>query len=277
MKPGRALILSRGWAVRAIASGCAGKVPPAVSVIWGPRRRLSTTPQRGRLVQHAFGPLAGRRVLKLDLWNEAFNTRILHWMSEQGAEVYAFDLSQTVTAQARRNGAAHAGCERVACADIREFPFRDESFDCLYTMGTIEHIPEYRQSLGEIRRVLRKGGRAVVGVPFRWDPFLRPLIVNVLEALDRYPYAPEKSFGARELRRDLEGAGLEVLERTGILALPGILRLADLYFHKRGSRLEKVTAALSSPFGFCERRFQFAQDLGYLMAMVVRRPVRTAD
>jgi SAM-dependent methyltransferase len=226
------------------------------------------------LLAAAWGPLGGKRVLKLDLWNEAFNTRILHWMAGQGAEVFAFDLSQTVTAQARRNGGCHAGCQRVACADIREFPFRDQSFDCLYTMGTIEHICEYRQSLREIRRVLRPGGKAVVGVPYRWDPFLRPLLVTVLELLDRYPYAPEKSFSAGELRRDLEGAGLRVLQRTGILALPGILRLADLYFHRRGSRLDALTAALSVPFERCERRFQLARNLGYLMAMVVERPLQ---
>ena len=76
-----------------------------------------------------------------------------------------------------------------------------------------------------MRRVLRAGGKAVVGVPYRWDPFLRPLLVVLLELLGKYPYAPERSFGARELRQ-IEGAGLQVLERTGILALPGVLRLA---------------------------------------------------
>jgi SAM-dependent methyltransferase len=225
------------------------------------------------LIQRAFGPLAGKRVLKLDLWNEAFNTRILHWMAEQGAEVFAFDLSHTVASRARRQAKGHAGCERVACADIREFPFRDASFDYLYTMGTIEHIREYRQSLGEVRRVLREGGKAVVGVPYRWDPFLRPLLVVLLELLGKYPYAPERSFGARELRRDLEGAGLQVLERTGILALPGVLRLADLYLHTHGLRLDRLTGALSRPFEYCERRFPTIQNLGYLMAIVVQRPL----
>src|SRR5204862_1616826 len=37
------------------------------------------------LISGALGPLAGKRVLKLDLWNEAFNTRIGQWMEEQGA------------------------------------------------------------------------------------------------------------------------------------------------------------------------------------------------
>ncbi len=230
------------------------------------------------LIQRAFGPLSGKRVLKLDLWNEAFNTRILDWVADAGAEVVGFDASPTVTATARRRCAGRGRSLRAACADIREFPFADRSFDFVYTMGTIEHIPEYQQCLREVRRVLRDGGRAVIGVPYKWNPFLRPLLVGVLELLGRYPYAPEKSFGARELRRDIEGADLEVMERTGILALPGVLRMLDLFLHKRGVRLGGLMSAVSALFEYCEMRFPAAAKSGYLMAMVARRaPEDLAD
>jgi hypothetical protein len=53
------------------------------------------------LIQRWLGPLAGQRVIKLDLWNEAFNTRILHWMAEQGAAGVALDGSGVVAARAR--------------------------------------------------------------------------------------------------------------------------------------------------------------------------------
>lgn len=224
------------------------------------------------LIQRAFGPLRGKRVLKLDLWNEAFNTRILDWVADEGADVVGFDVSPTVTATARRQCAGRGRPLRAACADIREFPFTDGAFDCVYTMGTIEHIPEYDQCLREVRRVLRVGGRAVIGVPYKWNPFLRPLMVGVLEALGRYPYAPEKSFGARELKRDIERAGLEVVDRTGILALPGALRMLDLYLHKHGVPFGGVASALSAPFEYVETRFAAVAKSGYLMAMVARRP-----
>jgi SAM-dependent methyltransferase len=224
------------------------------------------------LIRRAFGPLKGKRVLKLDLWNEAFNTRILDWVADEGAETIGFDGSTTVTATARHQTGLRGRHLRAACADIREFPFADRSFDCVYTMGTIEHIPEYIQSLREVRRVLREDGRAVIGVPYKWNPFLRPLLVAFLDLMGRYPYSPEKSFGARELRRDIESAGLEVLERTGILALPGVLRMLDLYFLKHKVPLNGLTSALAAPFEYCESRFPTAAKTGYLMAMVARRP-----
>jgi SAM-dependent methyltransferase len=222
------------------------------------------------LLERSFGPLAGRRLLKLDLWNEAHNTRIAHWMADQGAEVFAFDVSRLVTSRARHNSNGLAA--RMLCADIREFPFADASFDCVYTMGTIEHIDEYRQSLSEIRRVLKPGGRAVVGVPHRFNLFLRPLMVDLLTRLGLYLYAPEKSFSAGELRRDLERAGLRVTGRSGILTLPGLMRMADLFFYTRGSRLHRLTGALAAPFAFLETRYAWPGRFGYLMSMTVERP-----
>ena len=72
---------------------------------------------------------------------------------------------------------------RAAVADVRRLPFRDGSFDAVYSMGTIEHFRDPETALREMHRVLRPGGRAVVGVPNRWDPFLRPLLAAVLQAL----------------------------------------------------------------------------------------------
>lgn len=99
-------------------------------------------------------------------------------------------------------------------------------------MGTIEHIDEYEQAVREIHRVLRPGGRAIVGVPHQWDPFLRPLLVKLLDLFGRYPYSPEKAFGGAELCDLVTRSGLGVRSRTGILALPGILRMAELFLHK---------------------------------------------
>jgi SAM-dependent methyltransferase len=224
------------------------------------------------LIERALGPLAGKRVLKLDLWNEAFNTRILHWMREQGAEAYGLDLSRLVAHRAQRNTRAAGQPARLVRADIRELPFPAGAFDAVYTMGTIEHIAEYAQSVAEIGRVLKPGGRAIVGVPHKWNLFLRPLMVWLLDRLGRYHYAPEKSFGAGELRRVVEQAGLAVRWRTGILTIPGILRMADLFFYTRGIPLYRLMPLVLRPFELLETRFRWPGRFGYLMALVADKP-----
>jgi SAM-dependent methyltransferase len=227
------------------------------------------------LIGRCLGDLAGRRVLKLDLWNEAFNTRILHWMREQGAEVYGLDLSRVVAHRARRNARLAGQPERVLRADIRELPFPAGSFDAVYTMGTIEHIDEYVQAIAEVRRVLRPGGRAIIGVPHKWNLFLRPALVWLLDRLGKYAYSPEKSFSGRELREAIEQTGLMVTQRTGILAIPGILRLADVYCYTRGIPLYRLSPLALWPFERLETRYRWPGNFGYLMAMVAESPARS--
>src|SRR4029453_3409977 len=105
-------------------------------------------------------------------------------------------------------------------AGIRRLPFASGSFDFVYTMGTIEHIDEYQTAVDEVGRVLKPAGLAIVGVPHKWNVYLRPLMVMALEAVGQYAYSPEKSFSSRELREVLEKSGLRVEPRTAILRNP---------------------------------------------------------
>ena len=156
---------------------------------------------------------------------------------------------------------------------MRCLPFRDGSFDAVYSMGTIEHFRDPETALREIHRVLRPGGRAVVGVPNRWDPFLRPLLAAVLQALRLYGYGYERSFSRRAFRRMLRAAGFEVVAETAILFVPGWLRMADLALHSYAPPLARVTAAALKPFVWLDAHVPAVRRHGYLLASVgVRRP-----
>jgi hypothetical protein len=109
-------------------------------------------------------------------------------------------------------------------------------------------------------------------VPDKWNVFLRPLMVWILDAFGQYLYAPEKSFTAAELRRDVESTGLRVTERTGILTLPGFLRMADLFFYTRGIPLYRLTPLLLAPFQFMETRWRWPGRFGYLLTVVASKP-----
>lgn len=221
------------------------------------------------LVRRTIGSLAGQRVLKLDLWNEAFNTRILPWMRDQGARAFGLDVSWEITARAQRN---HDDL-RLAQADIRHLPWANDAFDFVYTMGTIEHIDEYQAAVDEVFRVLRPGGKAIIGVPHKWNIFLRPLLVWVLQRFDKYPYSPEKAFSARELRAVVTRSGFVVSARSGVLTIPGIVRMADLFCFRRNISLHRLTPFALWPFEVLETRFAWPGRFGYLLALVVEKPV----
>ena len=226
-----------------------------------------------RMLHEQFFPqLKDLLLLKTDLWDEAKNTEILRWAAEQGARPVGVDIAFDTVQQAREVLGHHRpGC---VVADVRALPFPDATFDLLYSMGTIEHFPDYEVAVRELFRVLKADGAAIIGVPNKLDPFLRPLLVCVLQRLGLYAYGMEKSFTPPALRRLLESAGFRVTALTGLLFMPGWLRMLDLLCHTRFPRLAPVTGWLVRPFAWLYQRVPTVRRHGYLIAAVVEKPSR---
>lgn len=224
-----------------------------------------------RLLSEHLPRLSGAMLLKTDLWDEARNTRILQWAAEQGARPYGVDISRPTIAMAR--GGFGARRLHAAAADVRSLPFGSGQFDAVYSMGTIEHFDDSETAVGEMFRVLKPGGRAIVGVPNRWDPFLRPLQVRVMQYLGIYGYGEERSFSRGSLRRMLERNGFEVVAETAILFIPGWLRMLDLACHTWCRPLTRITALMVAPFVYLDRYVPAVRSHGYLLATVAIRPV----
>lgn len=59
---------------------------------------------------------------------------------------------------------ARRGCRTVR-GSASALPFRDAAFDEVVFSQVLEHLPDGRRPLAEIRRVLRPGGRLIIGTP----------------------------------------------------------------------------------------------------------------
>ena len=51
-------------------------------------------------------------------------------------------------------------------ADMQALPFRDESFDGIFCLHVLEHVPDDRRGIAELMRALTAEGQAVIMVPF---------------------------------------------------------------------------------------------------------------
>ena len=216
--------------------------------------------------------LVGKKFLSLDLWDEVHNTRILSWVYGQKGVPYGIDISDYQVQQVQQKFAKTGlGSNHFRVSDVRDIKFSDNVFDVVYGLGTIEHMPDYGKAVCEIYRILKHGGLAVIGVPSKHDPFLRPLMVTLMTWFDKYPYAPEKAFWWGEFKNLFWAAGFEIVEETGFVFMPGWLRMLDLYFELHAKPLTKITKLLLQPFFEWERKSGWARRHGYIMALVVRK------
>lgn len=83
------------------------------------------------------------------------------------------DLSPGMVEVARRN-ASRLGFEvEGRVADAERIPYDDGTFDLVVGHAVLHHIPDVEQSLREVLRVLKPGGRFVfAGEPTRWGDYV---------------------------------------------------------------------------------------------------------
>lgn len=59
--------------------------------------------------------------------------------------------------------------------DVRSMPqIQNDSFDCVFCSGVLEHVDDYLAGLKEITRILRQGGILLLGLPFRQAIHMAP-------------------------------------------------------------------------------------------------------
>ncbi|MFD8478521.1 methyltransferase domain-containing protein [Kitasatospora sp. NPDC059673] len=79
------------------------------------------------------------------------------------ASLIGIDRSAASLHQARVGLAGHKGSTAAIVADLRDpLPCSDESVDVVLSYNTIECLPNPKEMLAEVARVLRPGGRAVI-------------------------------------------------------------------------------------------------------------------
>lgn len=90
---------------------------------------------------------------------------------EKGAHVFGLDLDlgRVAAAKERRRSATLLTPSYFVGGDAGQIPFRDSSIDVVVLSDVLEHVIEPRRTLGEVARVLTRGGVAYVATTNRWS------------------------------------------------------------------------------------------------------------
>ncbi len=79
-----------------------------------------------------------------------------------GANYIGVDLTEASVELARKKFDLSGLQGEFRVADAEKLDFADDSFDLVYSHGVLHHTPDTKQSVREIHRVLKPGGRAIV-------------------------------------------------------------------------------------------------------------------
>jgi SAM-dependent methyltransferase len=167
----------------------------------------------------------GRRLLKTDVFDEAFGRGLHPFLASRSTSVVGMDLSAEVARAAR----ARNPQLRLLRADVRHLPFAGGAFDAIVSNSTLDHfrtMGELEASLRELHRVLLPGGRLILTMDNPVNPLValrNALPFAWLHRLRLVPYYVGITFGPRRLRALLETVGFEVAETGALMHCPRVL------------------------------------------------------
>jgi ubiquinone/menaquinone biosynthesis C-methylase UbiE len=116
-------------------------------------------------------PAPGERLLEVGPGTGYYSLPVADWLAPDG-RLDVLDVQQEMLDHTLRRAQEH-GIENItpARADARELPYPDDSFDGAYLVTVLGEIPDQDAALRELRRVVKPGGRIVVGELFG-DPHM---------------------------------------------------------------------------------------------------------
>jgi ubiquinone/menaquinone biosynthesis C-methylase UbiE len=124
-------------------------------------------------------------------------------------QAYGCDLSSAMCSRAASRNPAAA----IVQADAEELPFADDSFDHVFMVEVLEHVPEVGRALREVKRILRAGGTFLVAVPnkdwFHYERHMRTREKN--QPIDDHWHW----YGAAEIKGLLAGCGFALRKVRG--------------------------------------------------------------
>jgi SAM-dependent methyltransferase len=174
--------------------------------------------------------------------------RLLEALADRGWTVYGIDPVPQMVELARAR--LPAASKRLVVGRAEELPFEDGAFDVATVVGVLEYAA-VDGALAELARVLRPGGRALIGLHTCMAPttiwhlaVMLPVARRVKRFVPfgrRVPFTA-KAVGVAEAIRGLTGAGLivEHVVPVGAELLPDPLdRFAPGLAYRAGRRAER--------------------------------------
>lgn len=101
---------------------------------------------------------------------------LTEFFKNKGYDAYGLEFNKELVEFSKKNGKA-----KYMQGSVENIPFKDNSFDVILCLASLEHFVDRSRAMKEINRVSKKDGKVIFTVPNTWSYFfIRSFITFIL-------------------------------------------------------------------------------------------------
>jgi ubiquinone/menaquinone biosynthesis C-methylase UbiE len=117
-------------------------------------------------IKKIIGKVTGKKILECGCGTG----RIAIELAKAGADVHGIDTSEEMLNKTKIKAEGLGLSISLKKGDIESIPYASETFDVVYTMHVLMHLPNYHKAIDEMYRVLAPGGILIADFPNKLSP-----------------------------------------------------------------------------------------------------------
>ena len=222
-----------------------------------------------RIIRKWCGSLAGKKVLKTDLFEECYEAD--QFSDKLGCRnIYGLDVSKCMAANAKRKN----GAMMLVAADIRRIPFRDRTFDIIISNSTLDHLKlkDVRPAVKELRRVLKDDGTLVLTIDNKYNPVYSAGLWAG-NRLNIFYFPQERCYTSGEIGEIVGSENMEIVDEDAIFnivpPMDMLMAIVERHNKKLSSGISKMIVRLSKRVKSKPLRYITGRQLAFKIKKVL--------